>query len=141
MSQIREQLRRHSVALISLVVALSSLGYNSWRNELTEANRNVRAAGIELLLTLGSLDQVVFFSHYERDELKGNPRTGWAYVLTVRDLGQLTHNPAIDSASKLVSVWQSNWEGLGSDDDAAQSISDAIDQTRNDVLLVLSELD
>ncbi len=141
MSGIREQLRRHSVALISLAVALSSLGYNTWRNEQTEANRNVRAAGIELLLKLGSLDQVVFFSHYERDQLRGNPRSGWAFVLTVRDLGQLTTEPARNSASALVATWQSNWEGLGNDDEAAQAISDAIDRTRNDVLFVLAALD
>ena len=59
-------MRQHSVALISLAIALSSLAYNTWRNEQTEANRNVRTAGIELLLKLGELDRVVFFSHYDR---------------------------------------------------------------------------
>ncbi len=43
------QVRQHSVALISLAIAQSSLGYNTWRNEQTEANRNARAAGIEQL--------------------------------------------------------------------------------------------
>ncbi len=68
----KNQMRQHSVALISLVIALSSLAYNTWRNEQTEANRNVRAAGIELLLKLGELDRVVFFSHYDKDEVRGN---------------------------------------------------------------------
>jgi hypothetical protein len=53
--RISEQLRRHSVALISLVVAVSSLAYNTWRNERTEANRKIRVAGLELLLQLGHL--------------------------------------------------------------------------------------
>ena len=141
MTSIKEQLRRHSVALISLAVALSSLTYNTWRNEQTEANRNVRVAGIELLLKLGELDQVVFFSHYEHDQLRGNPRTGWAYVLTVRDLGQLTDRPAIESAAALFDVWQANWEGLGEDDAAANRISTAIDHTRSDILSVLAALD
>jgi len=34
-----EQVRRNSVALISLVVAVTSLSYNTWRNEATEHNR------------------------------------------------------------------------------------------------------
>jgi len=33
MYRLREQLQRHSVALISLVVTISSLAYNSWRND------------------------------------------------------------------------------------------------------------
>ncbi|MBF8293263.1 MAG: hypothetical protein HW392_2090 [Steroidobacteraceae bacterium] len=45
MPDMREQLRNNLVALISLVIALSALGYNTWRNELTERNRNIRAAG------------------------------------------------------------------------------------------------
>ena len=141
MTSIKEQMRLHSVALISLAVALSGLAYNTWRNEQTEANRNVRVAGIELLLKLGELDQVVFFSHWEHDQLRGNPRTGWAYVLTVRDLGQLTDQPAIESATALIDVWQANWEGLGEDDAAADRISTAIDRTRSDILSVLAALD
>jgi len=141
MRSIIEQLRQYSVALISLAVALSSLGYNTWRNEQTEANRNVRVAGIELLLKLGELDQVVFFSHWEHDELRGNPRTGWAYILTVRDLGKLTNQPASESSAALLDVWQANWEGLGDDNAAEQRISAAIDQTRADTLSVLAALD
>ena len=47
MRSIRQQLRANAVALISLVVALSSLGYNTWRNEQTEENRSIRVAGFE----------------------------------------------------------------------------------------------
>ena len=64
MNTIKSQIARHSVALISLLVALSSLAYNTWRNEQTEDNRNIRTAGIDLLLKLGELDRVVFYSHY-----------------------------------------------------------------------------
>jgi hypothetical protein len=137
----RDQLKRHSVALISLFVAVTSLGYNTWRNEQTEANRNIRTAGVQLLLTLGELDRTVFFSHYEMDEERGSPRSGWAYVLTVRDLGRLTLPPALESSQALMEVWQSDWPGLGSDDRAAKRISDGIDRAREDVLEVLASLD
>lgn len=141
MPSIKHQIRQNTVALISLVVALTSLGYNTWRNEQTEANRNVRTAGFELLLKLGELDRVVFFAHYDDDPERGSPRSGWAYVLTVRDLGAMTREPAITSAGALVAAWESNWSGLGSDDAAAEAISEAIDRVRNDVRAVLAGLD
>ncbi len=137
----KSQMRQHSVALISLAIALSSLAYNTWRNEQTEANRNVRIAGIELLLKLGELDRVVFFSHYDKDEIRGNPRLGWAYVLTIRDLVALTSEPAVSSSADLLRVWDENWSGLGKNDASADLISAGIDQLRNDVLSVLAALD
>jgi hypothetical protein len=142
MTSFTDQIRRNSVALISLAVALSSLAYNTWRNEQTEYNRNIRVAGIELLLKLGELEKVVFFAHYDKDKQEGNPRSGWAHALTVRDLGALTPEPARSSTVTLVDVWDSDWRGLGrASDDAADMISESIDQPRNDVLRVLAELD
>ena len=141
MNTIKSQISRHSVALISLIIALSSLAYNTWRNEQTEENRNVRTAGIELLLKLGELDRVVFYSHYDQDRDRGNPRSGWAHALTIRDMGSLMHEPAISSSAALIDTWRENWSGLGSDDLAAGRISDSIDRARNDVLAVLAALD
>lgn len=141
MKTISSQFSRHSVALISLLVALSSLAYNTWRNEQTEENRNVRVAGVEVLLKLGELDRVVFYSHYDRDRDRGNPRSGWAYALTIRDLATLMPEPANDSAIALIEAWEENWPGLGSDDAAARRISERIDAARNDVLAVLAALD
>ncbi len=137
----KNQMRQHSVALISLAIALSSLAYNTWRNEQTEANRNVRAAGIELLLKLGELDRVVFFSHYDKAEVRGNPRSGWAYILTITDLAALTSEPPVNSSADLLRVWRENWPGLGKNDSSADLISAGIDQLRNDVLSVLAALD
>ncbi len=138
---LRQQLRQNTVALISLVVAVSSLGYNTWRNEQTEANRNVRTAGIQLLLKVGELDRVVFDSHYGRDPIRGNPRQGWAYALTIRDLGTLTPEPARSASASLFDTWSRDFDGLGSDDEAAQRISEAIDRARNDMLVALAALD
>lgn len=138
----QEQLKRHSVALISLVIALTSLAYNTWRNEQTEANRNVRNAGFEVLLQLGRLDEVVFFNHYDMDAARGNPREGWAIVLVIRDLGGLMPAPADQSTADLVDAWAAHWEGLGGDSDAAaDSISAAIERTRADVRTVMAALD
>jgi hypothetical protein len=141
MRSLGDQLRRHSVALISLIVALTALAYNTWRNEQTEENRNVRTAGIELLLKLGELEQLVFLSHYDADAVRGSPRIGWAYALTIRDLGRLVPDPVTASSRELLDVWQANWTGLGDDEGAVTRISTGIDRTRDDVLEVLAALD
>ena len=62
--RLRDQLQRNSVALISLAIAISSLGYNTWRNEASEHNRNQRVVSIEVLRNIGELQQVVYHSHW-----------------------------------------------------------------------------
>ena len=57
-SNLKDQVRRNLVALISLVVAITSLSYNSWRNESSEDNRTQRLVAIEILLKLGDLQQL-----------------------------------------------------------------------------------
>jgi len=74
MANIREQLRNNAVALTSLFIALSSLGYNTWRNERTEHNRNSRTAAFEILTKLAEFERVVFLAHYDRDKNNGNDR-------------------------------------------------------------------
>lgn len=142
MATFKDQLRRHSVALISLFIALSGLAYNTWRNEQTEENNNVRTAGIELLLLLGEFDRVVFYRHYDKDPVLGSPRLGWSLALTIRDLGTLMGEPATGSSVQLVETWQANWDKLGGDTTTnADNISDAVEKVRGDVLDVMSMLD
>ena len=62
-----DQLKRNTVALVSIIIAVSSLSYNTWRNEKTEENRNQRLASFEVLLKLNELQQVIFYSHYDKD--------------------------------------------------------------------------
>ena len=54
-----DQIRNNAVAIISLVVALTGLGYNTWRNEESEANRNIRDAGLFMMKEISHLQEVV----------------------------------------------------------------------------------
>jgi hypothetical protein len=139
----REQVRRNAVALISIFIAVSSLSYNTWRNELTEYNRNQRLVSIELLLKLEELQELVFYNHYDRDTVtKGNPRSGWAIVLTTRDLAQILEQPLPESATALYSVWSNRWSDLGKPGDAsAEAILESIQVVRDDTLALLQMLD
>lgn len=138
---IRDQLRRNTVALISLVVALVGLTYNTWRNELTEHNRNLRAAGFEMILTVGELQQIVFFSHYDRDERRGNPRAGWTRVLLLDDLSEIMPGHVEEATDDLRATWNEDWASLGSEAEAEARITAAIDRVRDETLEALADLD
>jgi hypothetical protein len=141
MTTIREQLRNNVVALISLVVALGSLSYNTWRNERTEHNRNVRTATFELLGKLAELERVVYLAQYDRDRSGGNPRTGWTYVLVIQDFAAVVPQPVPAQAAQLQKVWAENWQGLGGEDESSvERIDDAISKLRTASLAMLKAL-
>ena len=141
-NSIRQQVRRNAVALISIIIAVSSLSYNTWRNEETEDNRNQRLASFEVLLKLNELQQVIFHGHYDKDLLdKGNPRTGWAYVLTIRDLSRVLHPPLPAAADKLQIVWNENWSELAESQPKLDLLMAEIDNVRAQTLLLLESLE
>jgi hypothetical protein len=141
MANIREQLRNNAVALTSLFIALSSLGYNTWRNERTEHNRNIRTAAFEILTKLAEFERVVFLAHYDRDKSNGNPRVGWTYVIVIDDLAAVVPGKIGPRAAELRKAWAENWEGLGSDSDVAvDRIEAGIVNVRNAALETLRSL-
>jgi hypothetical protein len=108
----REQLRNNTLALVSLAVALSALGYTTWRNQRTEQNRNVREAGFHLLGEVASLQQLVLYAHFTQGD-----------------------------AAALRTAWEASAAGLNSRDEDFQAVDDAIDKLRQTTLTALRELD
>ena len=138
----REQLRRNSVALISLVVAITSLSYNTWRNEASEDNRTQRLVAIEVLMKLGELQQVVWHHHYDKDtENKGNLRTGWTLVLVIKDISQILDDTLPQSARSLWTTWDDHSYKLENSSAAEKAIISAINDVRADALALLLGLD
>ena len=136
------QVRRNAVALISLVIALSTLSYSTWRNEKSEDNRNHRQAAFEILLKLNQLQQVVFHRRYDMDETdKGNPRLGWTIVLTIDDLAQLVAAPLPEKSLQLRQVWGDNWEQLGDSQPSVDAVLAMVDVMRDETLLQLHALE
>jgi hypothetical protein len=141
MASFREQLRNNAVALISLLVALVSLSYNTWRNERTEHNRNIRAAAFEILTKLAEFERVVFLAHYDRDKANGNPRTGWTYVIVINDLAEVVPGSVQPRAVALRDGWRANWEDLGNGDDRSlEHIDRGITELREATLQALRSL-
>ena len=140
MNGTRRPIRDNLVAIVSLAVALSALGYNTWRNERTERNRNIRVAGIEMLREIGSLQQIIFYAHYAEGDARGDPRMGWADVLTIGDLAALMPPDVMRDAEALRKTWEADAGKLVEQDDAFARIDGAIDVLRRTTLAELSAL-
>lgn len=155
---IRSQLKRNAVALISLVIAITSLVYNTWRNEHTEFNRNQRDASFAILSRLGELEELTYLVHYDCNfRLRGNVRTGWALVQSVQDHAMVLQEFPSDAAAKLRDAWSENWQPLdyagreacversaaraGKSRTATERIKAAIDELRAEVLDELRSLE
>ena len=136
------QVQLNAVALISLVIAVSSLSYTTWRNEETEYNRNQRYAAFEILVKVNELQLVVFHRRSDEDiSHKGNPRIGWAYILTIKDLSQVLRPPLPEKAGELLTVWNDNWEELGDKQSSVDSVLNSIDDMRVETLQLLKSLE
>ncbi len=135
------QLRRNLVALISLTIAISSLGYNTWRNEHSEDNRNKRFAAFEIVKKLNQFQQLVFHRRYDPElVIDGNARSGWVYVLTIKDMAKVLPYPMEENAENLRVVWRDNWQNLQANDSAAENILAELDSMRDNTVQLLKAL-
>lgn len=140
MMRIGQQIHNNLVALVSLLVALSTLGYSAWRHEVTEDNRTLRESAFNMLRTAEELQSVVDFAHYEADLMTGNPIKGWGKVLYLRDLGIIMPPPVQARTRAIQRVWERDWEAMPTDEAAAQRITQAIESLRGEVRTLLVSL-
>jgi hypothetical protein len=148
MENVRRTIRDNLVAITSLVVALSALGYNTWRNERTERNRNVRVAGIEMLKEIGSLQEIVSQVSSGDEVPAGNPprdprgqlRMGWVDVWTLNDLASVMPADVTREARELEAAWEADVEELPASDASSQRINAAIEELRQATLTSLRAL-
>jgi len=113
----KEQVQRNLVALISVFIAVTSLSYNTWRNEKTELNRNLRQGSFEVLLKLGELRELVYHLEYDRAVIERSAeRTGWVTVFVIRDLASVPEDPVRGAAESLYDAWSVHWDELAARD-------------------------
>lgn len=143
---IREQLRANAVAIISLAIAISSLAYNSYRNELSEENRNIRFAAFTVLTELGELQVLVDRSHYGNMPDPTDWYSGFGQAGMVRDLCGVMPGATPGAGAALFEVWQENVDDLFGEDQqrsavAERAISEQIVLVRKAVLAGLKSLE
>jgi len=134
------QVRDNLLAVISLVVAISALSYNTYRNELTELNRNKRHAGFELLKELNELQLLVDYAHYDKDSEQGNPISGWGHVMYVKDMSYLISASVVEDADKLGEIWAEEWESVHESKASNQHITAGVDALRSSVRYEINAL-
>lgn len=138
---VRGAIARHGVALVSLFVALTGLSYNTWRNETTEAHRNVRQAAFVVFEQLGQLQQVVDQRYYAGKVTDVNRIAGWGKVALIRDMAMLISPSSSRQSARLFETWQGQLDLLDRGEPAAErEISVAIAGVREQVLRDLEAL-
>jgi hypothetical protein len=139
-AQILSQLRANIVAIASIIVALTGMAYNTWRNEKTEINHNVRAAAFETLKNLGETQIIIEYLHFKKDRTLGDPVQGLGRILYLRDLAQVLPAPGPAEGERLWAAWRDNVDKLENDDDAMINIADEIQLLRLTTLEILASL-
>ena len=138
----KEQLRTNSVAIISLIVALSGLAYNTWRNESTESNKNIREAGFFMMQELTELQEVVLYARFDNNDERGNIKSGWSHVLAVKDISYAMPESVQQDAMALSLVWQQHAQDISSSqDDGYHNIDQAIDKVKKQIIAVINDLE
>jgi len=138
---ILNQIRVNMLSIISLIVALSALSYNTYRNELTEENRNIRNAGFELLMELNKLQLLVDYAHYANDNKTGSPIKGWSHVLYIDDMSHLISGDILAKSALLRKTWQNEWETIHSEENSNKKITKSIKMLRSAVLKEIERLE
>jgi hypothetical protein len=141
MSTLLQQVHRNLLAVISLVVAISALGYNTYRNELTEDNRNRRFAGFSMLQELSELQLLIDYAHYDKDTVKGNPIAGWGHLLYLKDMSHLVSGEVVVETEALTKVWSLEWQTVRDDEASNQRVTAAINALREQVRRTMESLD
>ncbi len=157
MTTIRKHIHTNAVALISLFIAVSSLAYNTWRNETSEEQRNIRHAAFRVLENLGELQQVVDFRYYylpfdESGDREGDLRIrGFGNAAMIHDLMMLMPAPAPEAGVNLHQLWlkqfgsldelDSNGKHSAAATEAERDLTQAIRHSREAVLKVLESLE
>jgi hypothetical protein len=141
MNTLLQQIHRNLLAIISLVVAMTALGYNTYRNELTEENRNIRFAGFSILQELSELQLLIDYAHYDKDTVKGNPITGWGHLLYVKDMSYLVSGEVVDETEALIKVWGHEWQTVREDKASNQRVTAGINGLRELIRHTMASLD
>jgi len=127
-------------AIISIILTLTGFSYNVYRLEQSEINSNIRTSSFEMLKELANLEQIVYASHYEKDDKAGNPRTGWVKVGIVQDLSIICFQKNNMHTKKLFNTWKNNWSTMKEDRESVDKIILSIDNVRKEIRTVLQNL-
>lgn len=135
-----DQIKNNLIAIVSLIIAITALTYNTWREEETEKNRTTRLAAFEVLKSLGQLQAVVNYTHFDPENKMGSPFAGWGYIALISDLSEILPDPIPQATQQLANTWSEQYPTLQTEQASAIAISQQIDLSRESILNVLHQL-
>lgn len=127
-------------SIVSILLTLIGFSYNVYRLEQSELNNNIRTSSFQMIKELADLEQIVYASHYEKDEKEGNPRTGWVKVGIIKDLSLISFEKDNKITNQLHITWKNNWANMKNDRESADKIIKSIDDIRKEIRKVLQNL-
>ncbi|MFK2821826.1 hypothetical protein ACOJTA_02515 [Malaciobacter sp. WC5094] len=140
-TSIKKRLKIYQItSILSILLTLVGFSYNVYRLEQTEINSNIRTSSFEMLKELANLEQIVYASHYEKDDKIGNPRIGWVKVGIIQDLSIISFKEKNKAVENLLKIWEKNWSLMKNDRQATNRIIKSIDEIRKEIRIVLKNL-
>lgn len=141
-----EQIQRNAVALISLAIAVCSLSYNTWRNETSETQRNIRHAAFEMVDHLERFQSMVNAMVYGRPRRTELWVDAWGEAKALETLATLMPAPTPETTAELIEVWADQVKVLRGEDleraiEADEAIAVVVDQTRMTLREVILSLE
>ena len=138
--KILQQLYKNRLSIISLAVAITALSYNTYRNELSENNRNIRYAGFEVLRELSHLQRLIDQNYHKESGTSGEAISGWEHVNYIYDMSYLVSNEVLQASVALKQSWGENWEKINASAQSNAEVSQSINQLRNSVRDTITNL-
>lgn len=137
---LKVSIQQNLLSIISLLFALTSLSYNTWRNESSARNENLREAGFRVLTELAELQVLTDHITYGGEASKGDVIKGWAKVRFICDLSVIV-TPELELVAKNLLVnWAENVGALEHEEPANKFISASIQTVRDQTVRQLAQL-
>ncbi|NVJ61445.1 MAG: hypothetical protein HWE27_13700 [Gammaproteobacteria bacterium] len=141
MSQFRKLTAYYYTAIASVIIAVATFTYNTWRLEVTESNNNIRTASFRILTELAELEQHIYIAHYDQNPNEGSPRVGWVKVGLIHDLSSLVNKDVYNKTLELKNYWAAHWQKVSDDRGSVDNMVTHIDRVRATVTATLQSLD
>ena len=138
---IAEQLRNNAISIISLVIAIVALTFNTWRANTSEDNRNLRYATFEMIMQLGELQLITDQLHYNAEAGKADTISGWGHIALIEDLAAVLPPEFEQQAEALKQTWAENVNSLGKAERSVESITAEIQELRGVTREFLKKID
>lgn len=127
------------ISVLSLLIAMTALGYNTWRNEVTEHNRNIRSSGFELLNESANLQLLVDRRSYA-DDSSASYIEGWTRINFIVALSHVMPEPVRSNSQHLKTAWSDNWQSLNVSGQVNEVITSANKQLEVSIVTTLTAL-